>query len=118
MDHHCPWMNNCIGLQNQKAFLLFNFYTTITAGWTLVRVIVAAVTCSKETDCVTFDLGTTIMSVIVLILCAIFTLFCAIMFVDQVRMIIEDTSTIDRMQDRRAAKEAIESGNKKASKPQ
>ncbi len=23
MDHHCPWMNNCIGQFNQKQFLLF-----------------------------------------------------------------------------------------------
>lgn len=23
MDHHCPWMNNCIGAKNQKHFMLF-----------------------------------------------------------------------------------------------
>ena len=23
MDHHCPWMNNCIGALNQKHFMLF-----------------------------------------------------------------------------------------------
>lgn len=29
MDHHCPWIANCVGYFNQKAFYLFLFYATI-----------------------------------------------------------------------------------------
>ncbi|CAE8622758.1 unnamed protein product, partial [Polarella glacialis] len=29
MDHHCPWMNNCIGAWNQKHFMLFLLYVAL-----------------------------------------------------------------------------------------
>ena len=43
-----------------------------------------------------------------LFMCGIFALFTCIMFADQLQMMIEDTSTIDRMQARRAAKQTAD----------
>ena len=84
--------------------MLFNFYTALASGWTVVRVAIAAVECGNDSDCDTFGGMLMALTVMVGFLCIMFTFFCLIMFCDQLKMILDNTSTIDRKMARRAAK--------------
>ncbi|XP_078442705.1 DHHC-type zinc finger family protein [Wolffia australiana] len=36
MDHHCLWINNCVGYANYKTFIVFVFYATTSAIYAMV----------------------------------------------------------------------------------
>lgn len=103
MDHHCPWMNNCIGINNLKSFHLFNFYVAICSSWTLIRIVVSAIKCfSSETVCETFaNPYMVFICFIVGVMCVVFTLFTTVMLSDGIKMMLDETSTIDKLQRQR-----------------
>lgn len=45
LDHHCPWINNCVGLTNMKFFWLYTLYNFVAAALAALLIAVHAVAC-------------------------------------------------------------------------
>ena len=64
-DHHCPWINNCVGIKNHNAFMLFliSMWTKIAfhlifASWSFIESInEGGPNCKKNIDCLKICLG-------------------------------------------------------------
>lgn len=50
MDHHCPWINNCVGERNQKYFLQFLIYVGVLSVYSIVLIVMSWI--SPCIDCI------------------------------------------------------------------
>ncbi|XP_030202961.1 palmitoyltransferase ZDHHC3 [Gadus morhua] len=109
MDHHCPWVNNCVGENNQKYFVLFTMYIALISLHALLLVAFHFLLCyeSDWTKCSNFSPPATVIFLI--LLCfegLLFLLFTSVMFGTQVHSICSDETGIEQLkkEERRWAK--------------
>ena len=110
MDHHCPWVNNTVGLGNHKFFMLFCFYVSL-ASWYAIVLIAAmflTTTCNggkmqdfKPPYCANSLHPENIVFVILLCIESfLFGLFTLCMLCDQVNSVVTNQTYIDRLKDK------------------
>ncbi len=98
MDHHCPWVNNCVGENNQKFFVLFTLYIAAMSVHALFLAISHFLSClgTEWHECRTYSPPATIVFLLFLIFEGLlFALFTSIMFGTQVTAIWYD-ETVSR----------------------
>ncbi|KAM9737317.1 palmitoyltransferase ZDHHC3-like isoform 1-T1 [Menidia menidia] len=111
MDHHCPWVNNCVGENNQKYFVLFTMYIALISFHALIMAAFHFVFCFEEdwTKCSSFSPPSTV--ILLILLCfegLLFLIFTAVMFGTQVHSICSDETGIEQLkkEERRWAKKS------------
>mmetsp|Transcript_9638 Transcript_9638/g.15248 ORF Transcript_9638/g.15248 Transcript_9638/m.15248 type:complete len:576 (-) Transcript_9638:199-1926(-) len=98
MDHHCPWMNNCVGWANQKHFCLFLLYTCVASAYALALIAYTLIA-GVELD----DAGYVLIYAVVFLAFSAF-LFTMSMILSQSHGILTGEGTVDRLQRRRKTK--------------
>ncbi|KAF9126733.1 Palmitoyltransferase zdhhc15 [Mortierella sp. 14UC] len=115
MDHHCPWVNSCIGYNNLKFFYLFIMYASFLAIWAICTTIPILITAyyrceqdsllawiqpyslSPPSDCV-FDVQWAVMTLLSFFL----ALFIMPLTVAHTIYILNNRTTIESLQDARS----------------
>uniref|UniRef100_A0A8C9TSX3 Palmitoyltransferase n=1 Tax=Scleropages formosus TaxID=113540 RepID=A0A8C9TSX3_SCLFO len=109
MDHHCPWVNNCVGENNQRFFVLFTMYIALISIYALCLSGLQFFTCVKW-QCLSFsffcflpecsDFSPPVAVMLMIFLCLeglLFLTFTAVMFGTQIHSICNDETEIERL---------------------
>ncbi|KAK5893196.1 hypothetical protein CgunFtcFv8_006091 [Champsocephalus gunnari] len=108
MDHHCPWINNCVGELNQKYFIQFLFYTGMASLYSLVLVVSAWLWrihseregAEKEGEETPSKHLIVAHYIILLAESVLFGVFVMVIFYDQLVSIITDETPIEQLRNR------------------
>ncbi|KZC15111.1 PREDICTED: palmitoyltransferase ZDHHC3 [Dufourea novaeangliae] len=99
MDHHCPWINNCVGESNQKYFIQFLVYVGMLAVYALGLVITSWVLdCSLCSNDKAVKQTRTFHCVVLVLESALFGMFVIAVLVEQFLGILSEENPMEHVQ--------------------
>jgi palmitoyltransferase len=101
MDHHCPWVNNCVGENNQKYFVLFTLYIMLLSVHGLLTCLWFFIKCATQDfkGCAALYPGPVvfILTLMGVFEGFLFALFTCMMFFSQLHSIATDETGIESL---------------------
>ncbi|KAM9624045.1 palmitoyltransferase ZDHHC3-like [Morphnus guianensis] len=104
MDHHCPWINNCVGELNQKYFIQFLFYAGLASLYAAGLVLATWLGPAGRSPAgmaaggdVANNRVQTAHCIILLLESLFFGAFVTVVFYDQVMSIITDKTPLEQL---------------------
>jgi palmitoyltransferase ZDHHC3/7/25 len=96
MDHHCIWINNCVGLANQKHFVWYVFYTGFGAVYSLYN---SFIYFASDYDAVYSSLIVKFLYFYLTVVEILFAYFCLCLLNLQIRLILRGLTNIEYLKE-------------------